>query len=177
MSPSHKDVKATPALESDEPILGSRVGWVAGYEPARGLLVDFDGNRRSALPARSTLPLDAQAVRAAVASRQQAVLLFDAGDPSRPLLMGLLHTVSPTPLLDAFLEVPPPAQAPALSEPTEARVDGKRVVIEGKNEIVLKCGEASITLRRNGKVVIRGVQLETSATGVHRIKGGSVQIN
>jgi uncharacterized protein (DUF2345 family) len=66
--------------------------------------------------------------------------------------------------------MPPP-------EEVEARVDGKRVVIEGKDEIVLSCGKASITLRRNGKVIIRGVQLESSAAGVNRIKGGSVQIN
>lgn len=59
----------------------------------------------------------------------------------------------------------------------EARVDGKRVVIEGQDEIVLKCGEASITLRRNGKVIVKGTNLESKATGTHRIKGGSVEIN
>jgi len=38
----------------------------------------------------------------------------------------------------------------------EARVDGKRVVLEGNDEVVLKCGEASITLRRDGKIILRG---------------------
>ena len=54
---------------------------------------------------------------------------------------------------------------------------GKRVVIEGKDEVILKCGAASLTLRANGKVVIRGAYLEPHATGTNRIKGGSVQIN
>ncbi len=61
--------------------------------------------------------------------------------------------------------------------PGEAHVDGQRVVIEGRDEVVLRCGQASITLRRNGKVVIRGVYVETHAAGVNRIKGGSVQVN
>ena len=59
----------------------------------------------------------------------------------------------------------------------EARIDGRRVELEGRDEIVLRCGEASITLRRNGRVVIKGIQVETRAAGVNRIKGGSVSIN
>jgi|GEM_PF-3849539 len=39
------------------------------------------------------------------------------------------------------------------------------------------CGGASITLRRDGKVVLKGIYLETHATGVNHIKGGTVQIN
>jgi hypothetical protein len=58
-----------------------------------------------------------------------------------------------------------------------ATVDGKQVVLEAKDEIVLRCGQASITLRRNGRIVIRGTYVETRSSGVNRIKGGSVQIN
>lgn len=61
--------------------------------------------------------------------------------------------------------------------PIEALVDGKRVVIDAADEIVLRCGKASITLRRNGRIVIRGTYVETRAEGVNRVKGGSVQIN
>jgi hypothetical protein len=62
-------------------------------------------------------------------------------------------------------------------EPLEALVDGKRVVLDAQDEIVLRCGSASITLRRNGRVVVRGTYVETRSQGVNRIKGGSVQIN
>lgn len=59
-----------------------------------------------------------------------------------------------------------------------ALVDGnRRVVISAADEIVLECGKASITLRRNGRLVIRGVQVESRADGTNRIKGGTVQIN
>ncbi|MGC3999325.1 MAG: hypothetical protein QM767_18545 [Anaeromyxobacter sp.] len=84
-----------------------------------------------------------------------------------------------TPLLDAVLS-PAPEATPAPSTPrppAEAVVDGRRVVLEGQDEVVLRCGKASITLRRNGRIVLRGVQVETSASGLQRIKGGRIEIN
>jgi len=61
--------------------------------------------------------------------------------------------------------------------PILATVDGKRVEVVGQDEVVLRCGDASITLRRNGRVVIRGTYVESHAKGTNRIKGGSVLIN
>ncbi len=58
-----------------------------------------------------------------------------------------------------------------------ANVDGERVVLEGREEVVLKCGEASITLTRAGKILIRGKYLLNRSSGVNRILGGSVQVN
>jgi hypothetical protein len=62
-------------------------------------------------------------------------------------------------------------------EPVDAILDGRRVVIDAREEIVLRCGKASITLRRNGRVIIRGTYVETDSEGVNRIKGGTVRIN
>jgi hypothetical protein len=64
-----------------------------------------------------------------------------------------------------------------LSPQLEAKVDGKRIEIEGHDEIVLRCGQASITMRRNGRIVIRGTYVETRSKGTNRIKGGVVLIN
>jgi hypothetical protein len=65
----------------------------------------------------------------------------------------------------------------AMLDPLDMRVDGRRVEIEAADEIVLRCGQASIVLRRNGRVVIRGTYVETRSRGVNRVKGGSVEIN
>jgi hypothetical protein len=59
----------------------------------------------------------------------------------------------------------------------EMDADGKRVRVTAKDEIVLECGKASITLRRNGRVVVRGTHVETSSEGTNRIKGGHVRVN
>jgi hypothetical protein len=158
-----------------EPIWGSTLGWVVGADAAGMLLVDFEGNRAGhPLVARRTVPLEPEALREAIATRQRAVLLFENGDPLLPLVVGLEQVPSPTPLVDAVLAPTAPGEE---QRPVEAQVDGKRVVIEGQDEVVLRCGQASITLRRNGRVVIKGVQIESHASGTHRIKGGSVQVN
>jgi hypothetical protein len=59
----------------------------------------------------------------------------------------------------------------------EADVDGRRVRVLAKDEIVLECGKASITLRRNGRVVVRGTHIETNSEGANRIKGAQVRVN
>jgi hypothetical protein len=60
--------------------------------------------------------------------------------------------------------------------PIEANVDGKRVVITADQEITLRCGDASLTLRRDGKILLRGAYVETYARGLNRIKGAQVMI-
>jgi len=86
------------------------------------------------------------------------------------------------------LEPIPPeigAAAPSTTEPApnqglavvEADVDGRRVRIVAQDEIVLECGQASITLRRNGRIIVRGTYVETHSDGTNRIKGGQVRIN
>ena len=66
---------------------------------------------------------------------------------------------------------------PTLSSPPELFADGKRLHVEATEEIVLRCGKASITLRSNGRLIIRGAYVETHASGTNRIKGGAVLIN
>jgi hypothetical protein len=129
------------------------LGWLTAAEP---LQVDFPGNAAGPVPVRLLVELDARALTNAVATRQPAALMFEGGDPARPLIVGLV-------------------QAPGAA--SEARVDGKRVVLTGTEEVELRCGEASISLKKDGKLVIRGAYVETRAKGTNRIKGGSVQIN
>ena len=152
---------------------GVVLGWIAaGSAPGR-LLVDFPGNTDGALPATALVALDARAIAEAVRDRRPAALGFERGDARSPILLGLV--VEPPSLLTEMLTTPPAAAA--AGRPAEARLDGKRVVLEGKEEVVLRCGNASITLRRDGKLIIRGAYVETRATGVNRIKGGAVKIN
>jgi hypothetical protein len=173
VSPPRKAAASSAAelLErAAQPITGVRVGWIAAFDVQRGVMVDFPGSG-GPVPARSIIPLDRAAAERAAAERTGAVLQFENGDPRLPVLMGLLQPAVQTPLLDALLSAPAPGGK------LEAKVDGKRVVVEGEQEIVLRCGLASITLQKNGKVVVRGTYLETRASGTNRIKGGSVQIN
>lgn len=67
--------------------------------------------------------------------------------------------------------------AASASDEAEAAADGRRVEIKAENEIVLRCGESSITLTKSGKIILRGAYVLSRSTGVNRIQGGSVQIN
>jgi len=135
----------------------------------RGLLSELDlasGMIKIVLPsplgmepiaARSIVPLSSERIG------EEVLVAFEAGDPRSPYIIGSLWQPEQT----------PPSSQPAV----EAKVDGEQVVIEGRKEIVLKCGKSSITLTRAGKVLIRGAYVLSRSSGVNRIKGGSVQVN
>jgi len=91
------------------------------------------------------------------------ILSFEDGDPLAPVILGVVQPVT-------VIEAGPNPKADAV-------VDGERVVIGASREIVLRCGDASLTLTRDGRVMLRGRYVLSRATDVHRIKGGSVQIN
>jgi len=164
--------RATDAAEG--PILTSRVGRLLEGSAAGKLKVDFPGNRAGPLRARSTVLFDAATLARVLAGKGGVLLLFENGDPALPVIIGLIEDSAGGALLGELLARP---AAPARPAPVEARLDGKRVVLEGKEEVAVRCGEASITLRRDGKVMVRGVYVETQAKGVNRIKGGAVKIN
>jgi hypothetical protein len=147
---------------------GARVGRVVDFIRGR-VRVDYEGNPGGPLSARVSATLDDAALAAAARDNQEALLVFERADPSRPVLMALLR--SEKPLLDVLLagELP--------TEDKIVRVEERRVLIQGEEEIVLQCGKASLTLRRDGKVVLRGVNLVTQAEQVNKIRGGKVQIN
>lgn len=145
-----------------------RIGRVVAFSGGE-VRVDFTGNAAGPVAARVTAGLDDGALEAAARGRQEAVLLFEGGNPTRPVVLALLR--SATPHLDAALSAPLPAGQKV------ARVDGRRVEIEGAEEVVLRCGKASLTLRRDGKVELRGVNVVSQAAQVNKIRGGKVQIN
>jgi hypothetical protein len=115
--------------------------------------------------ARLAVPVTRERIDAAIADCQQTVVSFENGDRARPIIVGFIETV------------PGPAQSAESRPVVEADVDGKRVRVTAQDEIVLQCGNASVTLRRNGRVIIRGTYVETRSDGTNRIKGGQVQIN
>lgn len=168
---SAKALRALPnkPMVIDVPIVGT----VCGYDEARGILVDFPHNPLpSPIAARFTMPLQRAALDEAIREQRKAVLVFEGGDPLQPIVTGLLQPI-------ALAAAPPGLSVQLPGAPTEVKVDGdsKRLAFDAQDEIVLRCGQASITLRRNGRVVIRGAYVETRSAGVNRIKGGSVQIN
>ncbi len=112
----------------------------------------------AALRARSTVDLHGAHIGRSV------LLVFEQGDPARPIVIGVLRDQGGWPLADA------PAQV-------QVDADGQRMVVNAREQLVLRCGKASITLTKAGKVLIEGSYVSSRSTGVNRVKGGSVQLN
>jgi hypothetical protein len=51
------------------------------------------------------------------------------------------------------------------------------LVLEAKESLTLRVGTGSITIREDGKILIKGKDLVSHAQRMNRIKGGSVSIN
>jgi hypothetical protein len=76
----------------------------------------------------------------------------------------------------AAAPVPSPEEARA-PEPADAGAIPDELVIEARHNLTLRCGEGSITIRHDGKILIKGKDLVSHAQRMNRIKGGAVAIN
>lgn len=145
---------------------GAVVGTLVGSTPQGVPLVDYPANPSMAhLSAQTCVPLTAGD------HGKGAVLLFDEGDPHKPVIVGLIQ--APVAAMQAEA---PDAQAMPLAE-TSVEVDGQALAISAASTLTLRCGDASITLTREGQVIVRGTQVHTRASGLNRIQGASVRIN
>jgi hypothetical protein len=153
ISPETPDDKA-PA------IWGARCGVLVGIADAgRTPLVMFPGQRGSAaVAARSTVDVHGSHVG------REMVLMFEDGDPTRPIIVGCLARKDGQEVRTV------PGQI-------EIEADGERCLVTAREQLVLRCGKATITLTKSGKVLIEGTYISSRSSGVNRIKGGSVQLN
>jgi hypothetical protein len=128
-------------------------------DEGRTPLVIFQGQPGSAaVGARTVLDLHGEHIG------RDVVLMFEDGDARRPIIMGCLPRAQGWPL----------AERPGR---VEVDADGERLMVSAKEQLVLRCGKASITLTKEGKVLIQGAYISSRSSGVNRIKGGSVQLN
>ena len=164
------------------------IGELTGIDNAgRPMIIFGELDRDQALLAMTTQEINHRHIG------RQVALLFANGETSRPVIIGLIHNPL-SEMLENFTlpdqnegvtETPFPEVAidegilPEIrrDEENQVVVDGKKVTIEGAEEVTLKCGKASITLTKSGKILIRGTYLSNRSSGVNRILGGSVQIN
>ena len=136
-----------------ERIEGVVIGIFLGFDGAAPLVV-FPGNpREEAIAARSLAELTSAMAGAEVA------LLFQDGDPTRPLIVGRI--------------VDPARNSPA---PQVVR-DGENVRIVGSERVELRCGKARIVMEKDGRIMIRGTYVTSHASATNRVRGGSVNLN
>ena len=137
---------------------------------ATGCLHGFDLDGRPLVSGLAQLPGEVLAARTTVQLMQQmigesVVVLYEQGDPHLPIIIGVMQQPAPQP--DAAQE----------AQRLSVQADGDSYVVSAEREIVLRCGDASITLTRAGKVIIKGNYIVSRSTGYNKIKGAAIDIN
>ncbi len=99
-----------------------------------------------------------------VAVNDAVLVMIPAGDGERGVIVG---------------RIGPPALATTLGPATSALSEDmpSELVLEARESLTLRVGEGSITIRADGKILIKGKDLVSHAKRVNRIRGGSVAIN
>ncbi len=95
-------------------------------------------------------------LRQALAATADVLVVDDRGDHRTPIIIGVVA--------DRAVE-------------TASGAVPARLELEALDGLVLRCGEATITLTKQGKIVIDGAYVASKSTGVNAIKGAAVRIN
>ena len=95
---------------------------------------------------------------------QEVLVVFAHDNPDEPVIVGVMENI-----LESVVSMEDsPAMVPA---------DPEQVVIRAEKEVVLACGDSSISLTREGNVVVKGRNILSRASRSNKIKGPSVEIN
>ena len=92
---------------------------------------------------------------------RDVMLMFEEGDLARPVIMGVLRE----------------GLRPGPRRQLEVDVQGERLIVSADEQIAIRCGKASITLTKAGRVLIGGEYVISRARRTNRVEGGAVQIN
>jgi hypothetical protein len=158
---AHPIAPDAEVVDRIEPLLGALTLRLYGFDlQDRPLVTEVPDLLGEIVPARTAIPL----VRAQVGA--SVVAVFERGDRRRPIVLGVVYENN------SHLERTD-RDLPA----TIVQSDGERLTISAEREIVLRCGDATISLTRAGKVVIKGKYIISRSSGYNRIKGAAVDIN
>ena len=140
------------AMATTQRVDGVVVGLLMGFRRGAPLVV-FPGNpQEAAIPARSTVRLEAADIGT------QLALAFEDGDAARPLVLGKLL-------------------ASALGPEPAATAEPERLTLTAGEAIELHVGKASLLMHSDGRITLRGARIVSQASGANRIRGGSVHLN
>ncbi|RLB60002.1 MAG: hypothetical protein DRI90_14760 [Deltaproteobacteria bacterium] len=96
----------------------------------------------------------------------RVALLFEGGDPARPMVVGPIHNDQ------TEGESEHPAIKGLVITESESRID-----IRCRKAIGINVGKATIIITPAGQIVVKGKHLLNHASAVNRIRGATVKIN
>jgi hypothetical protein len=165
---SASTVEKIRSISKKQFIDGVQLGRITEIAEDGRIFIDFPGNNSSPIQA-SVAASAAEIIKNTLDYKSlKALIAFEHNDADRPIIIDVVN--------DRVNSVSSNVSINRNALDT-VKIDGATLTFDAKKEIVLRCGKASITLTRAGKVLIRGAYLSNRSSGVNRIKGGSIQIN
>ena len=139
-------------------------GHLTGIDDEGRLLFEPEGQTES-LPVTIGMEASDGALVRAVRRRRRALVMRSADAMPRWILVGLVR--------ERIGEKARDAKPGRL----EVSVDGEKVRLEAEHDIELKCGQASLTLRYDGRIELRGTHILSASRGPNRVKGATIDLN
>ena len=96
------------------------------------------------------------------------LVIYENCDPAKPVIVGVI-----TDRLVRESEV----DDSTVFEHKEMIFRGKRIAFESSGEVAIQCGDSTIILKNDGKIILKGKEIISRAIRTNKIKGGTVKIN
>ena len=164
-----REKRVSPLPWLDRPVLGQsqqpsdgtarnsapQLGVVIALEEGRPIVRLVGSGEEIAVTVLSTVS-DAEVVEAIEAKRPALVLRSGDGG----VLLGWTRAEVEESAPEAPEEKPP-----------------ETLLLEAEKRIEIRCGDSSLVLEENGKVVLRGSYLLSRSTGPNKVKGATIELN
>ena len=125
-------------------------------------VVDYPGNPMGPIEARSVAQAPPEGN--GIGDVEVPVLLvFENGDKTLPIIVGIIRNTLHQSDLSKRITL-------SINKPKDVLLDGKKMVFEAKEEIELRCGKSTVTLRKDGKIIIKGAEIISRASGINQLK-------
>ncbi|MEM6405608.1 MAG: DUF6484 domain-containing protein [Pseudomonadota bacterium] len=142
------DTRPRPTTSSN-PLPSVTLGTLADISPTGQPLVHWPTSLSHApVPARSQIPVSA------TDQGRECTLVFANGDPTQPILLGLLQPL----------------------DTTTTRTDNP-VQIQSDQSIQLQAGQARLELHADGRILLQGRHIRSQAYGPNHLVGAAIKLN
>ena len=157
--------RASTALA--QPVPGSEVlsGHLTGLDDEGRLLFQPEGSTDAPVAVAIGIELSDGTLLKAARQNRRALVVRTTDATPRLVLVGLVRERIATKAISA---------RPGT---LEEGMNGETLKLTAERDIVLQCGQASITLRRDGKIEVKGTNVLSASRGPNRIKGASIALN
>jgi len=167
MNKTRQQTPASPPLtaspSSSDVVLGIFVGFNQQHQP---LVVFAHSPQDTAKIAMNTV-----ATLGPEHVGKQVALLFVNGDLHQPIIMGVICSPDD---IKANVRAAAALPTPNVADPTD---EPKHLKLSAQDSIELQCGNASLTLNRTGKILLRGQYIASRSAGMNIVKGSTIKIN